>query len=89
MVSSAMKLTYDPRYNIAYLRFQEKTAQVQTLHLSDALNVDMAPDGTVYGIEMLNADQQPRAEDNGDFVIVNEALAQRQVVPLAKSKGKR
>jgi uncharacterized protein YuzE len=42
-----MKLTYDPRYNIAYLRFQEKTAQVETLHLSDDLNVDMAPDGTV------------------------------------------
>jgi len=84
-----MKLTYDPRYNIAYLRFQEKTAQVETLHLSDVLNVDMAPDGTVYGIEMLNADQQLRAEDNGDFVIVNEALAQRQVIPLAKSEGRR
>jgi uncharacterized protein YuzE len=89
MVNSAMKLTYDPRYNIAYLRFQEKTAQVETLHLSDVLNVDMAPDGTVYGIEMLNADQQLRAEDNGDFVIVNEALAQRQVIPLAKSEGRR
>ena len=84
-----MKLTYDPRYNIAYLRFQEKTARVETLHLSDELNVDMAPDGTVYGIEMLNADQQLRAEDNGNLVIVNEALAQRQVIPLGKSKGSR
>ena len=84
-----MKLTYDPRYNIAYLRFQEKTAQVETLHLSDELNVDMAPDGTVYGIEMLNADQQLRAEDNGNLVIVNEALAQRQVIPLGKSKERR
>jgi len=79
-----MKLTYDPRYNIAYLRFQEKTAQVETLHLSDDLNVDIAPDGTVYGIEMLNADQQLRAEDNGNLVIVNEALAQRQEIPLGK-----
>ena len=82
-----MKLTYDLRYNIAYLRFQEKTAQVETLHLSDELNVDMAPDGTVYGIEMLNADQQLRAEDNGNLVIVNEALAQSQVIPLGKSEG--
>jgi uncharacterized protein YuzE len=89
MVSSAMKLTYDPRYNIAYLRFQEKTAQVETLHLSDDLNVDIAPDGTVYGIEMLNADQQLRAEDNGNLVVVNEALAQSQVVPLGKSEGRR
>jgi len=84
-----MKLTYDPRYNIAYLRFQEKTARVETLHLSDELNVDMAPDGTVYGIEMLNADQQLRAEDNGNLVIVNEALAQRQEIPLGKLKQSR
>ncbi len=83
-----MKLTYDPRYNIAYLRFQEKTAQVETLHLSEDLNVDIAPDGTVYGIEMLNADQQLRAEDNGNLVVVNEALAQSQVIPLGKSEGK-
>ena len=64
-----MKLTYDPRYNIAYFRFQEKTDRVETLHLSDDLNVDMAPDGTVYGVEMLNANQQLRAEDNGNLVI--------------------
>ena len=80
-----MKLTYDPRYNIAYLRFQEETAQVQALHLSDELNVDIAPDGTVYGIEMLNANQQLRAEDNGNLVVVNEALAQRQEIRLGES----
>jgi uncharacterized protein YuzE len=84
-----MKLTYDPRYNIAYLRFHEKTARVETLHLSDELNVDMAPDGTVYGIEMLNANQHLQAEDNGNLVIVNEALAQRQEIPLGKSKESR
>jgi hypothetical protein len=26
-----MKLTYDPRYNIAYFAFQEKSAQVETI----------------------------------------------------------
>lgn len=81
-----MKLSYDPRYNIAYLRFHEKTAQVETLHLSDELNVDIAPDGTVYGIEMLNADQQLRAEDNGTLVIVNEALGERREVALPDLK---
>jgi len=79
-----MKLTYDPRYNIAYLRFHKKTAEVETLHLSDELNVDIAPDGTVYGIEMLNANQQLRAEDNGNLVVVNEALAQRQEILLGE-----
>ena len=77
-----MKLTYDSGCNIAYLRFHKKTAEVETLHLSDELNVDIAPDGTVYGIEMLNANQQLRAEDNGNLVVVNEALAQRQEIRL-------
>ena len=47
--------------------------------------MDIAPDGTVYGIEMLNANQQLRAEDNGNLVVVNEALAQRQEIRLGES----
>jgi uncharacterized protein YuzE len=49
-----MKLTYDPRYNIAYIRLLEKKAQVETIQVSDELNIDIAPDGRVYGIELLN-----------------------------------
>ncbi len=33
--------------DVAYLRLHAKTAQVETLHLSDELNVDIAPDGNV------------------------------------------
>lgn len=75
-----MKLTYDPRYNIAYLQLHEKTAQVETLHISDEMNIDLAPDGTVYGIELLNANAQLQATDQGKLVIINEALGQRQEV---------
>ncbi len=77
-----MRLTYDPRHNIAYLRLHEKTAQVQTLHLSEELNIDMAADGTVYGIELLNANQQLRSEDGGNLVVVNEALDLKREIPL-------
>lgn len=77
-----MQLIYDPRHNIAYLRLHEKTAQVETLHLSDEIYVDLAPDGTVYGIELLNANQQLRSEDHGNLVIVNEAIGQRREIPL-------
>jgi len=77
-----MKLVYDPRHNIAYLRLHEKTAQVETLHLSDEINVDIAPDGTVYGIELLNANQQLCSEDQGNLVIVNEAAGDRREIPL-------
>jgi uncharacterized protein YuzE len=77
-----MKLSYDPRHNIAYLRLQEKSAQVETLHLSDEINVDIAPGGTVYGIELLNANRQLRGQDHGNLVIVNEAIGERREVPL-------
>ncbi len=77
-----MKLVYDPRYNVAYLRLQEKTAQVQTLRLSDELNVDIGPDGTVYGIEMLDANEQLRGEDQGKLIIVNQALGETREIPL-------
>jgi len=33
-----MKITYDPRHNIAYLRLEEKSAEVETIHVSDELN---------------------------------------------------
>jgi uncharacterized protein YuzE len=59
-----VKLTYDSRHNVAYLRLQEKTAEVETIRVSDELNVDIAPDGTAYGIELLNANQQPKAKQS-------------------------
>ena len=77
-----MKLTYDPRRNIGYLRFQEKTAEVETIQISDALNVDLAPDGTVYGIELLNANEQLRGDDGGQLVVVNEAAGRTDNILL-------
>jgi uncharacterized protein YuzE len=79
-----MTLTYDPRRNIASLRLHEKTEQVETIRVSDELNVDIAPDGTVYGIELLNANAQLGAEDQGKLVIINEALGDRQEIALTR-----
>ena len=79
-----MKLTYDPRYNVAYLRLHEKSGQVDTIHVSDEVNIDIAPDGTVYGIELLNANEQLRAEDGGKLVLVIEAEGRQQEIPLGK-----
>lgn len=77
-----MKLTYDPRHNVAYLRFHERPVQVDTIRVSDELNVDIAPDGTVYGIELLNANEQLRGPEGARLVVVNEAGAQTVEVPL-------
>ena len=77
-----MKLTYDPRRNVAYLRLQEKGLDVETIRISEELNVDLAPDGTVYGVELLNANEQLQAGDQGTLVVVNEALGERHEIPL-------
>lgn len=78
-----MRFTYDPRYNIAYIRFQEKPVEVETIRVSDELMVDMAPNGKVYGIELLNANEQLQREDLGGLVVINEATGERAELPLA------
>jgi uncharacterized protein YuzE len=77
-----MRFTYDPKYNIAYLRFQEKPAEVQTLKISDELNIDLASDGTIYGIELLNANEQISRQDEGKFLMINEVTGEKVELPL-------
>ena len=78
-----MQLSYDERYNIAYIRLHEKKKDVETIRISEELNIDIAPDGTIYGIELLNANEQLRAhEDHGQLVVINEALGDRREIPL-------
>ena len=78
-----MRFTYDPVHNIAYILFRHKRADVETIHVSDELLVDLAPNGTVYGIELLNANDQLRREDFAGLVVINEATGERTELPLA------
>jgi uncharacterized protein YuzE len=71
-----MKLAYDPRYNIAYLRLAERTAQVETLRISDQLTIDLTPDGKIYGIELLNANEQLRGAPDSKLIVENEATGE-------------
>lgn len=78
-----MQLSYDPQRNIAYLRLREPGGiEIETLRLSDEVNVDLAADGTVYGIELLNANAQLHATDGGRFVVVDEVAGRRIEVSL-------
>ncbi|MCI4625249.1 MAG: DUF2283 domain-containing protein [Candidatus Magnetoovum sp. WYHC-5] len=79
-----MKLSYDPIYNIAYLRLHKKVAEVETIKVSSEINIDIAPDGTIYGIELLNANGQIGKEDEGKLLIVNEATETETEVVLTK-----
>jgi uncharacterized protein YuzE len=78
-----MIFSYDPRYDIAYLPFQPKSSDIESIKVSYELVVDMAPDGTVYGIELLNANEQLRRGDTGRFLVVNEATGQQVEIPLS------
>ena len=48
-----MKVTYNKQTDVLYISFQETT--VTTKELEDGLAVDYAQDGTVAGIELLDA----------------------------------
>jgi uncharacterized protein YuzE len=80
-----MVVTYDPRYNIAYIRLREKRGdgEVESIRISDELVVDMTPDGTLYGMELLNANEQLRGSKSSVLTLVNEATGQTNEIPLA------
>lgn len=77
-----MRLSYDPKYNVAYLKFQEESAEVHTLKVSDELNIDLAPDGTIYGIELMNANEQIFRQDEGKFLVINEVTGEKAELSL-------
>jgi uncharacterized protein YuzE len=64
------------------LKFQEKPAGVQTLKISDELNIDLASDGTIYGIELMNANEQMIRQDEGKFLVINEVTGEKAEVLL-------
>ncbi len=78
-----MKLTYDPTYNIAYICFREKSEEVETIRISEEMNVDIAPDGTIYGIELLNANKLLAADQPGSLVVTNLASGKSDTIKLA------
>ena len=78
-----MRFTYDPRHNIAYIRLRETCAEVESIRVSNERTVDIAPDGTTYGIEPLNANEQLRRGDAGTPLVINEAMDERAELPLA------
>jgi uncharacterized protein YuzE len=78
-----MKLTYDPRRNIAYIAFRDKGSEVEAVRVSDDLVVDIAPDGTVFGIELLNANEQLAGSDGGRIVYIDPVSGEERSLKVA------
>ena len=76
-----MRLSYDPRRNVAYIRLRAEVPEVETLRISDEINIDLAPDGTVAGIELLNANEQLRG-DGGRLIVAHEPDGREDAVAL-------
>jgi len=75
-----MEITYDPRYNVAFIKLREGGEAVETLRISDELNIDISTDGKIYGLELLNANEQLRLEKGLKFI--DEAHRKTVEVPL-------
>ena len=76
-----MEISYDKKYNIAYIKIQEKTSKVETITLSDEVNIDISPDGKLYGIELLNANDQLKSQDN-ELVFTNIGTGKKTKIPI-------
>lgn len=77
-----MKITFDPKYNIAYIYFKEKTEKVNSIKLSDDIIVDISADGTLYGIELLNAQEQLPDGNWKNLTLINENTGTQKTVEL-------
>lgn len=78
-----MKISYDSSYNIAYIHLREKGAEVETVRITDELNIDLSPDGKVYGIELLNANEQLEIMEQIKFTFINEKNNTQIELPIS------
>jgi Uncharacterized conserved small protein len=81
-VGKIMKISYDPRYNIAYIQFREKASEVETIRISDEVNIDISPDGKIYGIELLNANEQLPIISEKALIFINESTGKIIRIPI-------
>jgi uncharacterized protein YuzE len=65
-----MKISYDPQVDALYIRFLDEVVQVTTQRLTEDVAVNYAPDGTVVGIEILDASAQVFHSDTERLITV-------------------
>ena len=52
-----MKISYDTKYDILYIKFQNGDAQVTTRSLADDIALDLDEAGRLVGLEILSASE--------------------------------
>ena len=77
-----MKITVNRKLNVAYVHLQDRPDTVETKQLSDDLLMDVGSDGTVYGLELLNASEQLRSADLAELEVSDEESGETTRVAL-------
>jgi hypothetical protein len=53
-----VQITHDKLYNTAYIKFKEQTGSLRIVKVAKDANLDFLPDGTLFGLELLNVKWQ-------------------------------
>ncbi len=67
-----MQLSFDPKANVAYIRLRGRQGEVETIAATSDFLVDIDSTGAVCGVELLNANEQLAAGDEGRLVFVDK-----------------
>jgi len=78
-----VRLTFDAQANAAYMQLRERSGDLETVVVTDELSVDLLPDGTVYGIEFLNAAQQLPGAVDGRLTVVDLITGEEKTLKVA------
>lgn len=81
-----MKLTYDPKANIAYIALRDGRDgrdEVEAIRLSEDVVLDVSPDGKLVGIELLNANEQIGRSDDGQLIYTDPESGEERSIRVA------
>ncbi len=53
------------------------------MKVAEEMNVDLAPDGSVYGVELLNAREQLGGVEHASIVVVDESSGKTERIKIA------
>lgn len=76
-----MRITYDPEANAAYITLTDRTGELETHIINDDINIDVLPDGSLYGIELLDANRQLNSDD-GTLTVLNQLTGEELRINL-------
>ena len=77
-----MRLTYDPEADAAYIQLRSGREKVRTVTVTPDCNIDIASDGRVFEIELLNAKKQLAMRITKKMVAENQQSGKKSQVRL-------